>query len=155
MSERAQLETSLSSAIRALTAESEQIGRIFARQHSLGANDFQALLRIMVADSAGEPTTAGRLAASLGLTSAAMTYLVDRMVASGHIRREPDPHDRRRLTLHYDARGMELAREFFGPLGELTHETLSGFSDEDLATTGNVLDALIEAMVRYSAEFEG
>lgn len=39
--------------VRAMNAESDQIGRHFAGQHEVGANDFRALLHIMVAETAG------------------------------------------------------------------------------------------------------
>ncbi|WP_299570554.1 MarR family winged helix-turn-helix transcriptional regulator [uncultured Williamsia sp.] len=138
--------------MRALSAASEQIGRAFAARHDLSANDFQALLRIMVADVDGDPLTVGRLGASLGMSSAAMTYLVERMIASGHIRREAHPTDRRRVILRYDDHGMEVAREFFGPLGAVTRAALADVDDDDLATAHRVFAVLIDAIRGYGAE---
>ncbi|GAA2061890.1 MarR family winged helix-turn-helix transcriptional regulator [Williamsia deligens] len=142
----------MASDMRALSAASEQIGRAFAARHDLSANDFQALLRIMVADVDGEPLTVGRLGASLGMSSAAMTYLVERMIASGHIRREPDPDDRRRVILRYDEHGMEVARGFFGPLVSLTRSALTDIADDDLATAHRVFSVLIDAIRAYGTE---
>lgn len=73
--------------VRALTAESDQIGREFASRNNLSANDFRALLHIMVADAAGAPLTAGQLRKLMGTSAAAITYLVERMIESGHLRR--------------------------------------------------------------------
>lgn len=42
--DRADLEAQIAADVRALTAESDQIGRAFAVQNELGANDFRALL---------------------------------------------------------------------------------------------------------------
>ena len=53
----------------------------------------------MVAETAGEPLTAGRLCAHLDLSGAAITYLIDRMVNAGHVRREPHHTDRRKVLL--------------------------------------------------------
>ncbi|MCP2194085.1 DNA-binding transcriptional regulator, MarR family [Williamsia deligens] len=150
--DRAELESAMASDMRALSAASEQIGRAFAARHDLSANDFQALLRIMVADVDGEPLTVGRLGASLGMSSAAMTYLVERMIASGHIRREPDPDDRRRVILRYDEHGMEVARGFFGPLVSLTRSALTDIADDDLATAHRVFSVLIDAIRAYGTE---
>ena len=147
--ERAELESAMAADMRALAAASEQLGRVFAGQHELGANDFQALLRIMVADVEGTPLTVGRLGSSLGMSSAAMTYLVERMISSGHISREHDPADRRRVILRYDDHGMEVAREFFGPLGELTRGALADVDEADLATAHRVFGILIDAVRTY------
>ncbi|MBJ8343862.1 MarR family winged helix-turn-helix transcriptional regulator [Antrihabitans sp. YC2-6] len=143
---RERLETDISSDIRAMAAVSEQIGLFFAAQHDLRPNDFRALMHIMVADMEGRPLTAGELARLLGTSSAAMTYLVERMIESGHIRRESDAADRRKVILRYAEHGMEVARGFFTPLGVRTREALAGFPDADLDTAHRVFVALIEAM---------
>src|SRR5512144_963651 len=90
---RAELEEQISADIRALSAESDQIGRMFAARHDVSSNDFRALLHVMVADSQGNPLTSGELKNRMGLSGAAITYLVERMIASDHIRRESDPTD--------------------------------------------------------------
>jgi DNA-binding MarR family transcriptional regulator len=117
--DRAALEAQISADVRALTAESEQIGRTFAVQNDLGANDFRALLHIMVAESAGAPLTAGELRKLMGTSGAAITYLVERMISSGHLRRDTDPTDRRKVILRYDDKGLAVGREFFSPLAHL------------------------------------
>lgn len=146
MPDRKQLESMISSDVRALSAVSEEIGRAFGAQHELRPNDFRALLLIMVADVEGSPLTAGELGNRLGLSSAAMTYLVERMIESGHIRREKVASDRRKVILRYDAHGMEVARGFFGPLGARTSSALADVSDSDLAAAHRVFVVLIDAM---------
>nr|WP_019663675.1 MarR family winged helix-turn-helix transcriptional regulator [Rhodococcus sp. 06-1059B-a] len=143
---RAELESMISSDVRALSSVSEEIGRAFGAQHELRPNDFRALLLIMVADVEGQPLTAGELGGRLGLSSAAMTYLVERMISSGHIRREKDAHDRRKVILRYDEHGMEVARGFFGPLGVKTSAALADLPDGDLAAAHRVFAVLIDAM---------
>ncbi|TWS19539.1 MarR family transcriptional regulator [Tsukamurella asaccharolytica] len=140
---RVDLESALTSDVQALSAASDQLSRVFATQHSLSANDFQALLRVLVAERDGQPLTVGRLGRSLRISSAATTYLVDRLIKSGHIRREPHPTDQRSTVLLYDDHGMQVAQEFFGPLAALTHSALATFSDEDLAIAHEVFTVLI------------
>src|SRR5436309_1672040 len=118
--------------MRAVTAQSDRIGRHFARLHRVGSNDFHALLHIMVAETAGEPLTLAQLRQRMNVSPAAITYLVDRMIHAGHIRREPDPNDRRKWLLRYENRGMELARTFFSPLGERLSGAFGGLGDKDL-----------------------
>ncbi|MEV6560027.1 MarR family transcriptional regulator [Nocardia sp. NPDC051756] len=144
--ERAELETVIARDIRALTAASEQIGHVFARANALRPNDFRALMLVAVADIEGAPLTSGQLGELLGVSSAAVTYLVERMIASGHLRREADESDRRKVLLRYDAHGMAVARGFFTPLGERTRAAMARFDDRALDTAHQVMVALIGAL---------
>ena len=149
---RAELESTLSAELRALTAESDRISRLFATRHHISNNDFDALLHVMVAEQSDSPLTLGELRERLGMTAAAVTYLVDRMVDAGHVRREAHPTDRRKVVLRYSDHGLDVARRFFGPLGMRTHQALKGFSDDDLAVSGAVLGALARAMQTHRVE---
>ncbi|MCZ8379968.1 MarR family transcriptional regulator [Mycobacterium sp. CPCC 205372] len=159
--DRAVLEALLSADLRALTAESDRIGRMFAELHHLSANEFHALLHIMVGETSGMPLTAGQLQQRLGLTHAGITYLVRRMISAGHIRRDADPADRRKAILRYEHDGMELARAFFTHLGAANRAALAGFSDDDLRTAHQVMHTLTQAMDHFrrrlttSAEADG
>jgi DNA-binding MarR family transcriptional regulator len=154
MTERAELEALIGADVRALAAESEQIGRVFAGRHDLTPNDFRALVHIMVADSAGTPLTSGDLRKRMGVSGAAITYLVERMIASGHLRRESDPADRRKVILRYDEHGMAVARAFFTPLGDHTSEALAVLPDADLAAAHRVFVALTAAMQTFETGLE-
>jgi DNA-binding MarR family transcriptional regulator len=149
---RAALESVLSSDVRALSAESDQIARVFAGLNDLSANDFRALLHVMVADSAGEPLTSGGLGQRMQISGGAVTHLVERMIGSRHIRREAHARDRRKVMLHYADHGMAVARAFFAPLGKHTREALRELPDEDLAAAHRVFTALINAMKTYQDE---
>jgi DNA-binding MarR family transcriptional regulator len=151
MTDRTELEALIGADVRALAAESEQIGRVFAGLHDLAAGDFRALVLIMVADSAGTPLTSGELSRRMGVSGAAVTYLVERMIASGHIRRESDPADRRKVILRYDDHGMAVARAFFTPLGEHTSDALAELPDADLAAAHRVFTALTAAMRTFES----
>jgi DNA-binding MarR family transcriptional regulator len=146
---RAALEQQISAYLRVMTAESEQIGRSFAVSHDVRPSDFRALLHVMVAETAGAPITSGELRQRMGLSGAAITYLVDRMMTSGHITRESDPGDRRKVILRYSDSGMATARAFFAPLGTHAHEAMQGLPDDDLSAAGRVFAALIAAMRSY------
>jgi DNA-binding MarR family transcriptional regulator len=146
---RAALEQQISAYLRVMTAESEQIGRAFAAVHDVRPTDFRALMHVMVAETAGEPVTSGELRQRMGLSGAAITYLVDRMMASGHITRQSDPADRRKVILRYSDSGLATARAFFAPLGTHSHDAMAELPDADLMAASRVFAALIEAMRRY------
>ena len=147
--DRDDLESTIAADIRAMNAESEQVGRLFASRHDVAANDFRALLHIMVAETAGTPLTAGDLRKSMGMSGAAITYLVERMLASGHVLRESDPQDRRKVILRVADHGMNMARSFFTPLGDYTHNALAELSDADLAAAHRTFTAVTGAMQAF------
>ncbi|MBY0290484.1 MAG: MarR family winged helix-turn-helix transcriptional regulator [Mycobacteriaceae bacterium] len=140
--------------VRAMNAESDQIGRHFAGQHDVAANDFRALLHIMVAETAGTPLTAGELRKRMGMSGAAITYLVERMIASDHLLRESDPADRRKVILRVADHGMHVARGFFTPLAEQTRTALAGVSDDDLRAAHRTFTALIAAMDAFRNQLD-
>lgn len=135
--------------IQALSAESDQLGRTFSARHDLNVNDFQALLHVMVAEGEGAPLTQRELSERVDVSGAAITYLVDRMVKSGHLRREPHASDRRKTVLRYADHGSVVARAFFTPLSEHTEAALRDFTVADLTTAHEVMTAVIEAMKRF------
>ena len=149
--DRAALEMLIAADVRAMTAESDQIGQSFAGLHALTASDFRALLHVMVAENAGAPLTAGDLRRRMGTSGAAITYLVERMIASGHLLRDSDPDDRRKVMLRVADHGMEVARKFFTPLAEHTHAALADLPDDDLAAAHRVFGALVDAMGSFRA----
>ncbi|OBK62626.1 MarR family transcriptional regulator [Mycobacterium gordonae] len=146
---RTELERQLSADIRAITARSDRVGRHYARVNDVSNSDFHALLHIMVAETAGQPLTLAQLRQRMDVSPPAITYLVDRMIEAGHIRREPDPEDRRKWLLRYETRGMTLAHTFFTPLGTHIREALAEMPDKDLVAAHRVFLAMIDAMARF------
>jgi DNA-binding MarR family transcriptional regulator len=149
---RADLEKLLSADLRAITARSDRVGRHFARMNDVSSSDFHALLHIMVAETAGRPLTLAELRQRMDVSPPAITYLVDRMIEAGHIRREPDPEDRRKWLLRYENRGMTLAHTFFRPLGTHISAALADLTDKDLAAAHRVFSAMITGMSVFEDE---
>jgi len=88
----------------------------------------------------------------MDVTPAAITYLVDRMIDAGHIRREPDPADRRKWLLRYEESGMTMAHAFFRPLGAHLSAAMADLSDKDLVAAHRVFTAMIDAMATFEGE---
>jgi DNA-binding MarR family transcriptional regulator len=150
--DRDELVSLISNDMRGMSTESDQIGRLFATSHDVRPTDFRALLHIFVAESAGRPITSGDLSQRMGLSGAAITYLVDRLIQSGHIRRDSHPADRRKVILRYAEAGMETARSFFTPLSIHTRDALQELSMDDLNAGHRVFTALIDAMRHFQNE---
>lgn len=146
MDHRGELESAVFNDVRALSAASDRIGRVFAAAHDLSANDFRALLHVMVAEYAGAPLNAGELRELMGMSGAGITYLVERMIESGHLRRESDPADRRKVILKYAEHGVAVGRQFFTPLEDESNRALADLPDDDLRAAHRVLDRVLSAM---------
>jgi DNA-binding MarR family transcriptional regulator len=149
---RRALESQLAEDIRALGAESERLSRVFAALNRVSTNDLHALRQIIVSERAGAPLSSGQLRERLGVSASAITYLVERMTAAGHIQRGSDPDDRRRVILRYDEHGIEVAQSFFRPLGAHNQAAMANFPDADLETAHRVLLALVSAIRAYYTE---
>ncbi len=88
---------------------------------------------------------AGRLAQLTGLTTGAVTGIIDRLEDAGYVRRLNDPKDRRR-TIIESTQNKELHRKLgslFMPLHEDMHKLLSSYNDSELAF---LLDALTKSV---------
>lgn len=150
--DRAELGRRLGELMRNLTLESDRLAHRFADHHSLHATDFRALTLIYDAERRGTPLTPGRLGAYLSLSSGAVTYLVERLVASGHVYRADDPHDRRRRTLRYSEHGHAVASAYFGPLGAGMAAGLVEVSDADLEAACRVLETMTDVVRGYEGD---
>ena len=82
--------------VRALVMESNRFLEIFSAAHELHPTDMTALNLIMTARS---PMTPGALAKALNLSASATTSVLDRLARAGHVVRDRDPEDRRRVEL--------------------------------------------------------
>ncbi|HST35131.1 MAG TPA: MarR family transcriptional regulator [Allosphingosinicella sp.] len=69
--------------------------------------------------------TAGELAAEAGLTSGAVTGVVDRLERAGFARRVRDPADRRRVKVEVTQKFYARAEKIWGPLAEEWEAALS------------------------------
>jgi len=65
----------------------------------MGETDLLALRHLLRAQAGGERVGPKDLSRVLGITTASTTSLIDRLVASGHVRREPHATDRRSLVI--------------------------------------------------------
>lgn len=146
---RLRLERLVAADLRELTSESDWIARTFAEQNKLSANEFRALLFVIIAEKKNVRMTAGDLRKQMGLSGAAITYLVERMTENGHLRRESDPADRRKVILRYGDRGMDVARQFFAVLGDCNKSAMGHLPDDDLAAAHRTFCAMVTAMKSF------
>jgi DNA-binding MarR family transcriptional regulator len=78
------------------------------------------------------PMNAGRLAELSGLTTAAVTAVLDRLERAGYARRVRDHGDRRQVRVEITPLLAERATPIWGPLGEEAQAVLMRMSTEEL-----------------------
>jgi DNA-binding MarR family transcriptional regulator len=80
------------------------------------------------------PMTASELANGLGLTTGAVTGLIDRLEKAGLARRVPDPDDRRRVVVELLETPAEQGRlaEIFSSLSAATSASLEHYDEAQL-----------------------
>src|SRR5690242_18667931 len=83
--------------------------------------------------------TAGELAAEMGLSTGAVTALLDRAEKAGYVRRVRDPGDRRRVLAELTEQARQRGWEVYQPFTELTGPAFARFTDEQLATVRDFL----------------
>jgi DNA-binding MarR family transcriptional regulator len=139
-------------ALRAATVELNLVVADFAATHRLHLTDLRAIIELLDAERAGAVATPGLLGERLGLNSASVTALVDRLERLGHVHRRRDPDDRRRVLLDVTPSAKDLGWAFFGPLMSSIVTAIATFDDNEIATVRRFLDAVRSAAATYRAE---
>jgi DNA-binding MarR family transcriptional regulator len=78
------------------------------------------------------PTSPGRVASMLGLTTAAISAMATRLEAGGLAFREIDPKDARRVLMHLSPSGKQLASNLFEGFYRATARVASARQEADL-----------------------
>lgn len=112
-----------------------------AERSGMSLTDFQCVAILV---STG-PITAGQLAETMGLTTGAVTGVINRMEKAGYVRREKDPGDGRRVVVRPVLEELERvgAGFFHSQEGEL-EAMMSDYEDRDIAV---ILDFMKESNV--------
>jgi DNA-binding MarR family transcriptional regulator len=77
------------------------------------------------------PLSATALAEATGLSAGAVTGLVDRLERSGHVRRERDQRDRRRVVISAVAEPDPRVGQAFASLAAAMSSAIQGFTLEE------------------------
>jgi DNA-binding MarR family transcriptional regulator len=127
--ERAELELAFATAMRRTGSLMQLMGQAAADRIGINNTDLNCLNIL----SFSGHMTAGELAKATGLTTASITGVIDRLEEAGFVRRERDPHDRRRVVvrLSLDKAVSEVA-SVFAPMLRDWREMAARYSDDEL-----------------------
>lgn len=132
--------------VRALVVQLDLFGAEFAQSRGLHATDVRALIALLDAERAGHEATPGWLGQQLGLNSASVTALIDRMEKGGLVSRERDGRDRRRVIVEVTDAAKDIGWSFFGPLIANAVDAMDVFSPEQIDTIDMFLTRMIAAV---------
>ncbi len=98
-----------------------------AQQLGVGPTDLECLAALQDLG----PASAGQLAEVLGLTTGAITGVVDRLVGAGFVARETDPDDRRRVIVQAVPERIADLERRYGPVRSALLGTLGELGEVD------------------------
>jgi DNA-binding MarR family transcriptional regulator len=129
---KAELLQALGFEVRRMSAQGVLLSNAVAERAGLSSSDLECLDFVVMAQ--GAAITAGELAAATGLTSGAITGLIDRLETAGYVRREADPRDRRKVRVVPVQSAIEQLGTYYAPLAKRTEELWSQFTEKELRT---------------------
>jgi DNA-binding MarR family transcriptional regulator len=121
-------------------ASAVRLNIAIAQKLGMGLADVQCMGLLM-----DGPAAPSDLAARLGLTTGAMTKVLDRLQAGGYITRSSDPADRRRVRVDADPEGLAGLAALYGPMGERMNRVLDSCSTDELRVVLSFMKAGREA----------
>ena len=95
--------------------------------------------------------TAGQLAAESGLSTGAVTTVLDRLEQVGYLRRVRDTVDRRRVLVELTPKAQQRGAEIWGPIAAEAGDDLVRYSDNELLFLRDFMRGNREFLARHLA----
>jgi DNA-binding MarR family transcriptional regulator len=115
-------------ALRRSSAAGVLHGQTVARRVGVNSSDLECLDLILMSG----PSSAGEIARHTGLTSGAVTGLIDRLERLGLVERTADPADRRKVLVRVREDRIGPIARLYAPLEKAMQSLLAGYSREEL-----------------------
>ena len=135
---------------REMSARSVMYLQAVAERLGINATDLKCL-DLAVRSDAQAPLTAGDLARLTGLTTGAVTGVLDRLERAGFVRRERDPADRRRVAIRLLARRERETTALFSSLGRSYAALAADYDDRELAVLHDFMTRSIAVLKEETA----
>lgn len=124
-------------ALRTMLSAADAHDEVVARRLGINRTDHQCM---DILDQNGGLLTAGDLARASGLTTGAVTAVIDRLERAGLVRRTRDDVDRRRVLVELTPHERERVTELYLPLIEATEKELRRYTAEELEVIRDYLE---------------
>jgi DNA-binding MarR family transcriptional regulator len=133
--------------VRELFEVSREFESHVGRQLTVNPTDLQAMEHLMLAG----PLSPTDLSKRIGISTAATTAVIDRLVALDHVSRTQHPTDRRGVVVVPNHRSVERAMGTLVPMIVGVDGVLDEFDAEDRATITHYLERVLEV---YRAQLD-
>jgi DNA-binding MarR family transcriptional regulator len=144
---RRELEAALNVAMRDASGQGVLYSQLVAERLGMNSTDLECLDHVVRG-----PMTAGALAAATGLTTGAITGVIDRLERAGLVRRERDADDRRKVVVRVLPAVDQRIAPLFEPMERAAMAALSRYRDDELALLLDFLMRAREASLTAIAE---
>ncbi len=121
--------------LRRVNLQGSFFGQTVAIRFGLSESDVEAIEVLLDTGAA----TAGRLSELMGLSSGAVTRVIDRLEQAGYVRRVTDPADRRRVIVELVPEKMTEMEATMARFGEKSATEIGRYSDAELAVINDFL----------------
>jgi len=121
----------------------------------MGETDLAAIRYLLEAERRGHAVTAKDLAGRLQVSSASVTALIDRLVGSGHVQRNPHPTDRRSVVIVPTHDSDTEVRETLGRMHVAMMEQAEALSPEEALVVEHFLRGMAAALDDVGASSAG
>jgi DNA-binding MarR family transcriptional regulator len=128
-STKSQLIQAISDAMRHVSAQSVLVSNAVAEKVGLSSSDLECLDYVMMADGAATPSL---LAEKTGLTSGAITGVIDRLERAGFVTRTATSQDRRKVLVVANEDAVQLAGRYYERLLASTTALWSKYTLDEL-----------------------
>ena len=138
--------------LRDLRVADEAMGRRTRDSMGMGTTDLQALRFLLKAQGEQHIVSGRDLADHLGMTSASVTALLDRLTKSGHVKRTPHPTNRRSNMVTATPGSDDEVRQALGAMHGRMIETARALSATDAALIEQFLESMTAAVDSIDAD---
>jgi DNA-binding MarR family transcriptional regulator len=145
---RDDLVAALNTAMREASGQGVMYSQAVAQRLGINSTDLECLDHIVLRG----PLTAGALAGATGLTTGAITGVIDRLERAGFARRERDPEDRRKISVAAEPVVFERIAPLFEPMQRAALAAVGPYSDDELALLLDFFTRVREASLGAMAE---
>lgn len=118
----------------------------------MGETDILALRYLLRVQASGKTVVPKDISQFLGITSASTTSLIDRLVASGHVRREAHPTDRRSVVVVPTVESDKEVRVTLGAMHRQMMSVAEGLTAEEARVVVKFLERMTEALQQAQDE---
>lgn len=113
-------------------------------QLDVNQTDFEAMEQLI----ANGPMTAGDLAKAVGVSPGSATVMIDRLVAVGHVFREPNPNDRRGVLVSPNPNSVAKAWKHIAPIVLASENALKEASNAERKAIEKYLEKMLQVYKR-------